>query len=132
LFVYLSELTLGRVKSKQDIDKKSTFVLLLELVLILWIFSLIFCLIQWIISMLPMIPLPQELQLIENIIDTSGNWVFIYVLLSSTINLQDRLIVLYNRLQNTDYPLTYTTLRKWMLLTRDTKDDIDTKDSKTL
>jgi hypothetical protein len=82
IFVYLSEQVIGPVKTTDDIDTRSTAALLTEITLILWAYSLIFVIIQWIISILPVFHLPLELDNFENLVDTTGNWVFIYILLT--------------------------------------------------
>jgi len=90
------------------IDVNSTipnYLLIIELIAILWIYGIIFHFIKLLVSSIP--------HLVKSYTEEdslNGSYVvFSYIFLTCSVNIQDRLYLLYNRLMGKNYPLTYST-----------------------
>jgi len=112
VLLYISETILG--PSKATIDTPTVW-LILELIVIFFVFGIICHYIQLSVQQ---ITLPFTISYNQPTDFSEGTWVLIYVFLTCSVNIQNRLYVLYNRIMGTDYPLVYTTVENRLSMFR--------------
>ena len=91
--------------------KIPTYLLILQLIGIFWICGILLYFTQYIMKLIPRF---NENQLNHSKTDNylNGSWLFAYVFLGCSVNVQDRLFMLYNRLMGTNYPIVNATVRR--------------------
>lgn len=106
VLLYFGELILGPARITIETP---TILLVLELIIIFFTFGIVSNFIQlWIKHVLAPFKFYKHAQSTDF---SEGTWVLIYTFLTCSVNIQNRLYVLYNRLMGTDYPLIYTTIQ---------------------
>jgi hypothetical protein len=90
--------------------KIPTYLLIIQLMGIFWVCGILLYVTQYIMKLVPRIK-PREGESLDNYY-LSGGWLFAYVFLGCSVNVQDRLFLLYNRIMGTNYPLINATIRR--------------------
>ena len=103
--LYAADMILGQPKHTMETP---TAWLVFELIIIFFIFGVVSHNIQLLVQK---ITLPYTFSVAQTTDFSEGTWVLIYTFLTCSVNVQDRLYLLYNRLMGTDYPLVYTTIQ---------------------
>ena len=82
--------------------------LIIELLIIFWVYGIVAYLLQLMVQQIPF-PLDGIAGFTHQHSDDLNNaWIFGYIFLTCSINIQDRLIQLYNKLMGTNYPLCFS------------------------
>ena len=103
--LYIADMILGQPKFTIETP---TVWLVLELVLIFFVFGVVSHNIQLLVQK-TVFPYLSGVSQVSDF--SEGTWVLIYTFLTCSVNVQDRLYLLYNRLMGTDYPLVYTNIQ---------------------
>jgi hypothetical protein len=102
LLIAVFDRIIGPVSSKIP-----TYVLILQLIGIFWICGILLYFTQYIMKLIPRFNDNSKTDYY-----LSGSWLFAYVFLGCSVNVQDRLFMLYNRLMGTNYPIINATVRR--------------------
>lgn len=97
ILLFILDKLLGEVKPTFD---NPTYIIILELLLFFFIFGITVHYVQLFVN-----------KYIDPYGDptdfSTGTWVLIITFFACSVNIQDRLYILYNRIMGTDYPLIY-------------------------